>query len=109
VPPLLLQPLVENAVSRGIATLIDGGELRITAATTAGGRLAIVLENPYDPAAEPSRGAGLGLENVRARVAAAFAGDGAVTVNRDRGIFRVALDLPVRQPLAASGPAGGPR
>ena len=108
VPPLLLQPLVENAVSRGIATLIDGGELRI-AATNANGRLAIVLENPFDTAAEPARGAGIGLENVRARVAAAFAGDGAVTVSSDGGVFRVALDLPARQTPADAVPDGGRR
>jgi hypothetical protein len=103
VPPLLLQPLVENAVSRGIATLVDGGELRITAAS-AGGRLTIVLQNPFDPAAEPSRGAGVGLENVRARVATAFSGDGAVTVDSVGGVFRVALDLPVRPSRPAATP-----
>ena len=108
VPPLILQPLVENAVSRGIATLIDGGELRITAAT-ADGRLAIVLENPFDPAAEPAHGAGVGLENVRARVAAAYSGAGSVTIDREAGRFRVALDLPVRQPLAVSPPTAEPQ
>jgi two-component system, LytTR family, sensor histidine kinase AlgZ len=108
VPPLILQPLVENAVSRGIATLIDGGELCISAASS-NGRLAIAIENPFDPTAEPARGAGVGLENVRARVAAAFAGNGTVTVDRAAGRFRVALDLPVHRTLVASGPEGGSR
>src|SRR5580765_5526913 len=31
VPPLILQPLVENAVRHGVATLLDGGEVRIEA------------------------------------------------------------------------------
>jgi len=101
VPPLILQPLVENAVSRGIATLIDGGEVRIAAAR-AGSRLAISISNPFDPTAEPARGTGIGLENVRARVAAAFGGDGGVAVDASAGVFRVALDLPV-----CAGPAGG--
>ena len=104
VPPLLLQPLVENAVSRGIATLVSGGTLRI-AASAAGGRLAVALENPFDPAAAPSRGAGVGLDNVRARVAAAYAGGGAVAVSREGDVFRVTLDLPASGPLVAGGAA----
>jgi hypothetical protein len=31
VPPLLLQPLVENAVTHGVAQLLEGGTIRITA------------------------------------------------------------------------------
>jgi two-component system, LytTR family, sensor histidine kinase AlgZ len=104
VPPLLLQPLVENAVSRGIATMLDGGELRITSAR-AGERLTIVLENPFDDAATTSPGTGLGLENVRARVAAAYDGGGRVSVERRDGRFRVELDLPAR-PTMSSTAAG---
>ncbi len=104
VPPLILQPLVENAVSRGIATLIDGGELRIATAR-AGERLTITIENPFDAAASTPPGAGLGLENVRSRVTAAYAGDGRVGVNREGGRFRVELDLPAR--TAATTPAMG--
>jgi two-component system, LytTR family, sensor histidine kinase AlgZ len=106
VPPLILQPLVENAVSRGIATLLDGGELRITAARS-GERLAIAVENPFDPAAPAPPGTGLGLDNVRARIAAAYAGAGQVTVTRDGGRFRVELDLPAS--AAAPAAAGPPR
>ena len=29
VPPLVLQPLIENAVKHGIATLVDGGTIRV--------------------------------------------------------------------------------
>ena len=106
VPPLILQPLVENAVSRGIATLIDGGALSIVSACAAG-RLTIALENPFDAAATTSPGAGLGLENVRARVDAAYAGDGRVDVTRDGGRFRVTLDLPARTAAAPPAAAGG--
>ncbi len=107
VPPLILQPLVENAVSHGIASLVDGGALSIEAAYS-GARLTIVLENPFDSAAAISPGAGLGLENVRSRVAVAYGGDGRLGVNRDGGRFRVELDLPAR-PAAAAAVAGGVR
>jgi two-component system, LytTR family, sensor histidine kinase AlgZ len=102
VPALILQPLVENAVSRGVATLIDGGELRI-AASRAGARVAIVVENPFDPTAQ-SRGAGMGLDNVRARVTAAYADEGRVVVTRGDGRFRVELDLPA-QPVSTAAAA----
>src|SRR5262249_50302319 len=47
-PPLLLQPLVENAVLHGIGTLVAGGVVRIEVAQ-AGHRLRIVVSNPFDP------------------------------------------------------------
>jgi signal transduction histidine kinase len=37
IPPLSLQPLVENAIAHGIAPQLDGGELHITAQRTAEG------------------------------------------------------------------------
>jgi len=43
VPPLLLQPLVENAVLHGIANLIEGGDIRLRA-TGDGGWVTIVVE-----------------------------------------------------------------
>jgi len=47
-PPLLLQPLVENAVKHGIASLPEGGDVRLSAERQ-NGRLAIVVENSWDP------------------------------------------------------------
>src|SRR5205823_2259667 len=67
VPPLILQPLVENAVTHGIAGLLEGGVIRLDV-TRRDGRLAIALENPRDAAAAPSPRHGLGLENVRQRL-----------------------------------------
>src|SRR5207245_3163937 len=58
-PPLLLQPLVENAVKHGIASLPEGGEIRL-AAERQNGRLAIVVENSWDPEAPPRRYGGMG-------------------------------------------------
>ena len=56
VPPLLLQPLVENAIRHGIATRVEGGVLRLVA-TTDGQRLRLRVENPFDPESpRPPRG-----------------------------------------------------
>jgi hypothetical protein len=96
VTPLLLQPLVENAVIHGIAGLAEGGLLRIEA-RRAGDRLRLVVENPYDPGRPARRGGGLGLDNVRRRLAARYGGDARMEVEAADGRYRVALHLPVRR------------
>jgi LytS/YehU family sensor histidine kinase len=92
-PPLLLQPLVENAVTHGIAHLLEGGDVRIHTERRAG-RLHVGVENPCDPDRPRRRGAGVGLENVRRRLETAFGSEAAAhSVERD-GIFRVDLVMP---------------
>jgi two-component system sensor histidine kinase AlgZ len=93
VPPLVLQPLVENAVTHGIAQMLDGGTVHIEAARR-GERLVIVVENPRDPDSPDPRGAGIGLQNVRRRLAALYGEDADVRVRRETDSFRVELRLP---------------
>ena len=59
VPPLVLQPLLENAVGHGIAGMIDGGVIRLDVVRR-GERLAIAVENPRDPDAMPRARGGVG-------------------------------------------------
>jgi hypothetical protein len=92
-PPMLLQPLVENAVKHGIGQLIEPGTIRIRA-QRAGSLLRIVVENDVDPDAVPARGAGVGLENVRRRLAAAYGIDASAHWGREEHLFRVELALP---------------
>ena len=68
VPPLVLQPLLENAVGHGIAGLVDGGTIRLDIVRR-GDRLSITVENPRDEDALPRKRGGVGLENVRKRLA----------------------------------------
>ncbi len=99
VPPLVLQPLVENAVRHGIARRVDGGVVRV-AARCAGGRLSVTVENPVDPAAPDPRPAGLGLANVRQRLAALYGPDGTLDTRVAHGSFRAELTVPERRPAA---------
>lgn len=96
VPPLILQTLVENAVTHGIAHLLDGGELRLSAARL-DDRLKIAIENPRDPDAPRSRGAGVGLENVRRRLEALYGSEARLTVHAETEAFGVGLSLPARR------------
>ena len=93
VPPLLLQPLVENAVAHGIGGLIDGGTILFTV-TKRDGRVLLRIENPCDPDVPPRRRGGVGLENVRRRVQTAFADRARIEAAAEAGRFRVELNLP---------------
>ena len=93
VPPLVLQPLLENAVGHGIAGLVDGGTIRLDIARR-GDRVLIVVENPRDPDALPRKQGGVGLENVRKRLALVFGGAARLDAAASPSGFRVAIDLP---------------
>lgn len=99
VPSLLLQPLAENAVRHGVATRLEGGAIDI-AITRQADRVAIVVENPYDPEGGRS-GTGFGLDIVRRRIAAAFKDRATMVVDRAAERFRVSITLPIDEPVTA--------
>jgi hypothetical protein len=94
VPPLLLQPIVENAVKHGVAHVLEGGAVTVAAACTAT-RLTVTVENPAD-ADRPANhaGTGMGLENVRARLRALFGSEASVRWSEQDGRWRVEVALP---------------
>jgi LytS/YehU family sensor histidine kinase len=96
VPPLLLQPLVENAVTHGIAHILEGGVIRV-AAERRGGVLHILAENPCDPERPRRGGAGVGLANVRARLRALHGNEATLVAGEDRSVWRVELTLPAAE------------
>jgi LytS/YehU family sensor histidine kinase len=93
-PPLLLQPLVENAVTHGIANLTDGGTVRLSGQSY-NGRVLLAIENSFDPQSAPMRKGGLGLKNVRERLEARFGKEANMRVSAEAGRFRVELSFPV--------------
>jgi hypothetical protein len=92
-PPLLLQPLIENAVARGIANLPEGGTVRIEARCT-NGRMFITIENSFDPDAPPKKGNGMGLRNVRERLEARYGKEASLRVTNDGDKFEATVTLP---------------
>jgi two-component system, LytTR family, sensor histidine kinase AlgZ len=101
VPPLLLQPLVENAVAHGIANLVEGGWIKLEAHCH-DGYLAIVVENSFDPDAPPRRRSGVGLVNVRQRLEARFGNESSFSATTTGDRFRVTISLPVEVQEVAS-------
>ena len=71
VPPLLLQPLVENAVYHGIEPGIERGTIEI-AIYREGDRVHVRLTNPYHPEHQHRQGNRMALANIRERLALHF-------------------------------------
>jgi hypothetical protein len=109
VPPLLLQPLIENAVRHGIAQLLDGGVIRIEGRID-GERLHLAVQNPCDPdrarVGGQLSGHGVGLANVRARLVGRYGEKAVLRVLATPGKFRVEIELPLPEVTEASGPDG---
>jgi LytS/YehU family sensor histidine kinase len=94
VPPLLLQPLVENSVRHGIASMVEGGTISI-AATASDGALRITIENPADPDRAQQKGEGIGLQNARGRLAAISGGRASLKADEKEGRYCVEIKVPV--------------
>jgi LytS/YehU family sensor histidine kinase len=94
VPPLILQPLVENAIGHGIAQLVDGGTISV-AAERSGTRLKIIIRNPVDQDQKPHKGHGIGLQNVRNRLEALYQNEASLELHSDTSQFTAEILLPV--------------
>jgi len=69
VPNLLLQPLVENAIKHGVARRAEGGAVHVSGVRQDGAlRLSVRNDGPKASEGEPAARAGVGLDNLRARL-----------------------------------------
>ena len=93
IPPLLLQPLIENAVKHGIGTLEDGGTITLGVARE-NDRLSISVENPLDPDEPAKPGSGRGLSIVEDRLGAFYGKDARMVIDKNPERFRVELIIP---------------
>jgi len=108
VPAFLLNPLVENAVRHGVVGTSGAPLLlRVEAQLVAPDRLRLVVENTGHwavghtsaPVAADSNGGlpgGMGLANVRARLAVLHPGDHRLEIEESDGRVRVTVELPAR-------------
>jgi len=101
VPPLVLQPLIENAVTHGIAHVLEGGVVRIVA-ERGPATMRIRIDNPCDRERPAGRGTKVGLANVRARLRTLYGNEAALRTEEQDGLFVAEIDLPL-DPEAASG------
>jgi len=96
IPPLLLQPIVENAIRHGLASRIDAGRIAITAqAERASLRIVVTDDGPgtaVEVIAGPER---IGLGNTRARLEALYGAAARLDLAADGGGgARVTIEIP---------------
>ena len=116
VPPLLVQPLVENAVKHGISPKSAGGEVGIVARVNEtrdqGRQLSIVVRDTgvgvSDPDLERGRERGVGLRNVERRLQGHYGAAASLSIQSAPGKgTRVEVQLPVS--VSVSAPPGTDR
>jgi two-component system sensor histidine kinase AlgZ len=97
IPPLTLQPLVENAIYHGIQPCAQGGIVRVEAQAS-GDFVYLLVQNPKpEPGHSGHDGNRMALDNIQARVQALF-GERAVLKHSHQGdIYTVTLRLPAQQ------------
>ena len=104
VPPMLLQPIVENAVKHGLEPSVAGGDIAI-GARREGATLVLTVSDSGRGFRETARSgvSGIGLANLRARLAASYGTDAALTIEDvpPHGT-RVTITLPLARGAAHS-------
>ena len=91
-PPLLLQPLVENAVKHGVEPSTNGAQLKIS--TQLRGDTVVVKVTNTTPAGTGERGHGLALANVRERLLLLHDVQARFQTAYKDGVFQVRLEMP---------------
>jgi two-component system, LytTR family, sensor histidine kinase AlgZ len=93
-PPLILQPLVENAIKHGIRQLDSGGLVELSVRRT-GNRLMVRVINPVQATAQRDEsGLGQGLRHLQARLRTQYDESALVTVERTPERHSVQVTLP---------------
>jgi LytS/YehU family sensor histidine kinase len=95
VPPLVLQPLLENAVFHGVEPGTGAGEVLVRIERR-GDRVLARIENPYVADQQRRVGNRMALENIRERLALFFDAEARIETNADGRRYRVEIEIPYR-------------
>ncbi|MUK28892.1 sensor histidine kinase [Aliivibrio fischeri] len=88
-PPLLIQPLVENAITHGIEPSAQGGQLMVQFKQENNQFIVVISDNGIGlESVLPSKGHGMSLNNIKQRLHDLFDGSASVriTENKDGGV-----------------------
>lgn len=93
-PPLLLQPIVENAIKFGLYDTVDDITISISAHVE-NNVLQVQIKNPFDSdTQQANEGTGFGLSSVQRRLFLLYARNDLMTTDKKDGQFRTALKIP---------------
>jgi len=93
IPPLILQPLVENAVYHGIEPLANGGTITIHIYTKLN-EIHLVLKNPYSMQNNHQHGNKMALGNIKERLTLHFDLEASLKSKQEKGEYEVHIVLP---------------
>ena len=94
-PPLVIQPLVENAIVHGISQCADGGLIRIEASKSQG-ELLLTVSNPRPPRHSPAPlGSRTALENIKGRLELHFDVEGRLEIKESPTQFEIRIRTPL--------------
>jgi len=101
-PPMLLQPLVENSIKHGLEPKVEGGKVRVSAIEDGGKLVLAVTDNGLGPAGIASTaGTGIGLAHVKERMAAVYGDEASMEMTENPGGgMSIILRLPLTTPPA---------
>lgn len=97
-PPLMLQPLLENAVYHGIEPAIEPGVIDIKLVHT-GESIVIMLSNPDQAGHQRSQGNQMALGNIRERLMLFYDMAASLDAEVRDGLYQVRIVLPYRKQL----------
>ncbi|MGZ3921680.1 MAG: sensor histidine kinase [Bacteroidia bacterium] len=93
-PPLLLQPIVENAIKFGLYNVLSDVKITISATTQANALLATVT-NPFDEkTAVTRRGEGFGLSLIQRRLQLIYHRADLLKIEKQEGVFKTLILIP---------------
>jgi LytS/YehU family sensor histidine kinase len=93
-PPMLLQPVVENAIKFGLYDTIETVIITVQASCI-NNQLVITIQNPFDPAtANPRQGTGFGLSGVQRRLFLLFGRNDLLETKAEQALFTTILTIP---------------
>lgn len=107
IPPLIIQPLVENAIYHGIEPRSEPGEISLNIYRS-GDAVHIVIRNDYAESGANHRGNKLALGNIQERLALHFDLDASLKSERMGAVYQVHITLPytrARHPANTAAPA----
>ena len=96
IPPLILQPLIENAVYHGIEPLEKGGTITIQIYTSRK-EIHLVLSNPYNEASLRHIGNKMALKNIKERLTLHFDLEASLKSSQSNGEYRVHITIPYKE------------
>jgi two-component system sensor histidine kinase AlgZ len=98
VPPMVLQPLLENAIKHGIRDLVDGGTI-VLASKVRDNWLYISIENPIDVQPSTAQGTGTGIKNLETRLMRLYGDRSRFSWMKESNKFRIEIALPLEKVL----------